>query len=934
MRKTFIATGLFIAVAANLFAQRKPVIDFNTPVDTRRVVDQRHDTQFRPVLVETEITKRQAVHTAVLKRFNIDDISKLGKLTISGTVVPSIGVTTPQVAPSAARVQVERAQRVLRSGAGQTLVPLKGEARVLAALPWSNDSATRGRGERQHQAMKTAAASDLPLDSAYIAAQWLHVPDDTTFVLKFPLRTLYIIAEQATFGSNVTFTYERQKGDPPAVPLKKGAPGKPAPPSNFSTGVTGGNGDKGDDGAPGAGPFAEAPRVEIWVTDMTGSPAFDLRGQDGDQGGRGGDGANGGAGGDGSAAQNATVGCKRGPGAGGNGGNGGAGGTGGRGGDGATGGAFTLYAPSAVITAYTSSGFYISTDPGQGGPGGMPGAAGDGGAPGNVGQLSSRCGDHGRQKGNAGSQGPAGAQGVSGTAGTKSSAQPVKFIPITASDFVLAWANPALETLTPSTSPAGKAIEGEIVSAKGQRFTQYDVVEMLNHGGQWVPAPTTVVANTLLKFKVPVVAGGVRQARVRQVTGRLSNSATIYIAATLVKTDPARVTPGSKVKIIGTGLAPNMHVRINNFNATPSGTTYLDPHTLEATLVRPSGGVESNPAGENVKLTADLNGTLSNAIAAVLDTFVIGAMGDSIIAGVGLDERDTIPAQVAQALKSQPGNRSVHVQPIAHTGAKIGITPYDSPGLPPVDRQVPTRYPTIREQVVTYGAAAAGGAQYVDLIIVDGGANDVGMSVWMDPNSSAAAIKAAVEQASYKDMYALLEIIAAKFPNAQVVVAGNYAPVSEFSDYKMLVPMLNALQSIWYNIPGNLLDTLGPGPRKRLVENCKTFSDEANVRLAQAVGEINQKLGGKKRFFFADPKFGPMNAAATGNQSWLFGLQLLTDGVLKPEDHPDVAAARAAACKAVGSPRTEVKFCERASAGHPTATGAKAYAQAIVAALQ
>lgn len=873
------------------------------------------------------IRPEQQKHINVLKRFGITDLKTLGKMTLSGNVVVQKGMLTPDLVAAAIPTTVSAATK----RQNQSFVPLTGPAKLMPVRNLGRTVAVAAPGNARLTTTSTLT-NDVPIDAAYIAAAWLDVPANTNIILRGKTKRLFLIVENITFGANVTFTYEREvPASLPSTPAKPGKPATPPVPANFSTGLTGTAGTNGSAGAKGPGPFDEAPRAELWVLTMAGSPAVDFRGQDGYGGGKGGDGGDGGDGGQGSASISGTFDCKRGPGAGGNGAKGGRAGDGGAGGDGATGGELKLYAPQSVISAF-SGGFYISVDPGQPGSGGIPGVPGAPGSGGGLGALSARCGTHGRGPGGSGTQGDPGVQGAAGKPGAKSSNTPVQFTAITPAEFAVAWLKPAIKTLTAKTSTGGKALEGETVSAVGLYFAPGDTIE-IGGGAQWTVCPTTILGDTLLSFVVPVVQGGLRSVRLRRPNGTLSNEASLYISATLTGTNPTpRLTPGETAKLFGTGFTTGMRVRINNFEIGPA--TYQDPHTMEFMVIRPTAGIPLNPAGEPVKLVADLSGTITNALDVVLDTFLIADGGDSILGGPGLDEKDRIVTVVAKAFQAQPGNRQVYVRSLSHTGAKIGITPSDSPGLAGVDRQVPTRYPTVREQMLTLAGAPDLDPKYTDLIILCAGANDVGIDTWINPNKTAADIIPLVEQASHLDMVTLLNIVAAKFPNARVVVAGNYAPLGPASNDVKLVPMLDAFRSVWYNIFPNVLTVLSPAAKQQIISNCQTFTSEANKRLALSVSEINTSLGGKPRFFFADPKFGPMNAAESGPDSWVYGIDTLQNGaVLKPQDSPEVAAARAAACDAVGSPRTDVAFCKRASAGHPNRVGAKRYADAIVAAL-
>jgi hypothetical protein len=951
MKRLFIITLIFSLAAAT--GAQKPAIDLKKPVSP---IDWQHSTDLSKATVDlnfrlepTEIQKLQARHTRVLRYFGVTDLTQTGKLSLSGNVVPKAGflappaavidwTTTPATLPNAsqfARVApppsiyegtttIRAATHVAGGNAQRTFVPLIGNAQLLTAKPFPVQSG------------KTADANDFPVDTAYLAAQWIDFAPGTNFIVKFPIKKIILITTKATFGADVTFTYERETPSLASVPPKPGKPGTPSIPASFSKGNAGGRGTDGGNGAPGPGKFSDAPTFEVWALDIQGSPAVDARGQDGYPGGKGGDGGDGGNGSDGSASDiryvlGAAVDCRSGPGDGGDGGSGGKAGNGGGGGDGSKGGQFILYAPAPVIAAYGSGGFYVSVDPGAGGPGGAPGLPGDGGSGGSPGTWHKPC-SGGQPSGSAGGRGAVGLPGAAGNLGTKASDKPIRFTSITKDEFTTEWEKPAITKLTSTTSPQGRAVEGEVVSVAGERFILGDVID-IGDGNTWTACQTTVAADVLMKFTVPMVAGGVRSIRVRQPNGVVSNTASIYILPTLLKTlPPTRITPGEKVKLIGTGFAPNDRVRINNFDI--GAATFINPHELEVFVIRPVSGIESNPSGERVKLGVDLAGTRSNDIDVVLDTYLIVDIGDSIIAGPGLAEDERIPSLVAKALKNQPGNRSVYQRSLSHTGAKIGLNPLDSPGLPPVDRQVPTRYPTINEQVLNYAKAPDGAVEDIDLIVADGCANDVGFFEWMNPETSTAQIKAHVQQACHDDMLSLLRVVATKFPKAKVVVAGNYAPIGPLSSQKMLVPIMIALNNVWYAIPPHLLTgVLAPGTRDRLVANCRTFADEANKALAASVADINNQFAPPKRFFFADPKFGPENAAESGPSSWVYGVNFLTGNVVAPQDAPQVAAARAANCNAVGKPGTDIDLCRRASAGHPNAEGARRYAKAIVDAL-
>ena len=111
----------------------------------------------------------------------------------------------------------------------------------------------------------------------------------------------------------------------------------------------------------------------------------------------------------------------------------------------------------------------------------------------------------------------------------------------------------------------------------------------------------------------------------------------------------------------------------------------------------------------------------------------------------------------------------------------------------------------------------------------------------------------------------------------------------------------------------------------KIIANCEQFYVQSNHFLQRAINQMNQ-AGGAPRIFFAQPPFGPENAALAP-QAWLWGV----NPDLSPQD--SVQAARHAACDAFETDIIRRQTCYRASAGHPNIQGAQQYANAILALL-
>lgn len=282
------------------------------------------------------------------------------------------------------------------------------------------------------------------------------------------------------------------------------------------------------------------------------------------------------------------------------------------------------------------------------------------------------------------------------------------------------------------------------------------------------------------------------------------------------------------------------------------------------------------------------------------------AFGDSVVWGQGLHDHEKFYALVADTLANCAGVQ-VEKQVIAHSGATVLPNP-DEPDTGPRHQEIPNTYPTINQQVDGF----VGVASTVDLVILDGGINDVDVTWIIDPFLPSVVIEARSRRYCFEEMVPLLNKVASKFSTARIVVTGYYPIVSEHTD-------LDGFEAI--------MDTFGfvVGGQDAVIRNCRTFAEASRRDLQDAVRAVNAANPG--RVAFADPAFGPENAAFAP-ASWLWGLRLDFFPVTNHLDPIDPwAEFRDEACGFFGMK------CYRASMGHPTPRGARAYASAIAAAL-
>ncbi len=289
----------------------------------------------------------------------------------------------------------------------------------------------------------------------------------------------------------------------------------------------------------------------------------------------------------------------------------------------------------------------------------------------------------------------------------------------------------------------------------------------------------------------------------------------------------------------------------------------------------------------------------------------IVVLGDSVTWGQGLLDADKMHRVVASRI---PQAEIAAV--LAHSGAIIGVCGRQTKA--PVDGEVPTSFPSILQQCEAFADDPAS----VDLVIVNGGINDIDVRYVLSPLTETADLRDAIERCCFCDMRELLLRVAAKFskPTARIVVTSYYLILSDQSRFGLRNEFLLTM-----GVPIASLATLFPAAGipvwGKVLENCSVFFDDSSDALGRAVA-----AAGDARVRFAAPPFTAANAALAADP-WLFGVRW----DLSPQD--PVAAARREACTRHEPDLLRREQCFRASAGHPNVAGAQRYADAIIAAL-
>lgn len=318
-----------------------------------------------------------------------------------------------------------------------------------------------------------------------------------------------------------------------------------------------------------------------------------------------------------------------------------------------------------------------------------------------------------------------------------------------------------------------------------------------------------------------------------------------------------------------------------------------------------------------------------------LKPFLILAAGDSIMWGQGLADTAKFTSLTRDWVRATLGI-DVQLVSFAHSGAILMHT--TGAPLPEVGRQedtfdqtalitpgeMPNSYPTILHQLNVQAVTSLNGGD-VDLLLLDGCINDVGVTTMLDPEKTPNDIQM-LAQSKCGAMRQVLLRARALFPNAVIAVTGYYAIASPQSS-------LTGFGAVFTNMKGK------PIPNPLLADavlNAAAFESRSSTVLGTAVASA-----GKDVVFVSVP-FQPANAFGSPS-TWLWPIP--------DTSNPDeVFSARGTACasplffeKSIGVPTfTPTSFarnaakaiCPIAAMGHPNRAGARAYATAITNAIQ
>ena len=259
----------------------------------------------------------------------------------------------------------------------------------------------------------------------------------------------------------------------------------------------------------------------------------------------------------------------------------------------------------------------------------------------------------------------------------------------------------------------------------------------------------------------------------------------------------------------------------------------------------------------------------------------IAVLGDSVTWGQGLLPPDKFANLIAAQYGLPPlaGNFM-----LAHSGAIIGVTNPDVLTAP--NKEIPVPAPMITEQI---GIVPNPGM--VDLVLINGGINDIGIATIVNPLTSLKDLHNLTQKACYYDMKTLLLQVMTRFINAaaRVCIIGYYPIISPLSnpfagEIDLLVHLLGH-----FNV--GFPQTLDHSDVLDLVSaRTMQFWIDSTTYLQAAVNDAASISGWGNRLVFIPTTFSAGNAALLRLIPWLWGFA----PDLGPED--EAAGVRGTAC--------------------------------------
>lgn len=349
----------------------------------------------------------------------------------------------------------------------------------------------------------------------------------------------------------------------------------------------------------------------------------------------------------------------------------------------------------------------------------------------------------------------------------------------------------------------------------------------------------------------------------------------------------------------------------------PDRTTNEEAKTVErreflrrGILTLGAGVIGLGGVREVLAATPGLAARAYAAPSSAVEPFRMAVVGDSVAWGQALSESSKYHTRVQNHLAARLNGRPIEKQVVAHSGAVIAPSAEDAKTAL-LSGEIPRRYPSITYQARNMVTDPAS----VNLVLLDGGINDVGATKMFEAGQTQESIKAATLAVFGEAHYtAFLKLVLDTFPNATIVLTNYFRVVSHVSD----LTVVGSLATLLGGIVGGL-GTLAL--RDDWNQKYRIFDWESTGGMQRSVAAMNTP-----RLLFVDNGFDYNEAIGAPNRM-----------LWNPLEQDQIGSTRHYACDAIyAEPRAlnlDYIMCFNASVAHPNVAGAAAYASKIISAI-
>ena len=324
-------------------------------------------------------------------------------------------------------------------------------------------------------------------------------------------------------------------------------------------------------------------------------------------------------------------------------------------------------------------------------------------------------------------------------------------------------------------------------------------------------------------------------------------------------------------------------------------------------------------------------------------------VGDSVIWGQGLEERDKFYSLTAEWLRSTAfgSKRDVRVKVKAHSGSTIKMHQDEAAGYKKAGRdegyyykpEVNVGSPSIWYQI---GAAseeykAAGVAKGADIIMLSGGITDISVAKLLDPFGDDSKLPELIEKSCGDGIFELLERSRSLYPQALIVVVGYFPILSSKTDGGKLFN--GWLESMAFP---RFLKSLANNPltrsvffrdiRRKTINRSRIWFSESSKQMKAAVDRFNHVHGGEIAVFVPSPITEETCLETPDTLLFRMGKMGRSEDPLFAERSAECRTALPELKRSTGL-NYPVRYCEIAAIGHPNQAGARAYADSIITAI-